>query len=139
MEINIDHCAKHVYALSCQLCVVSFNTRFCSVLDYVFVPKRFRIKYQVFSSLVTYNIRNTEEAPILPNTPLGPWSVWWPRGVLWPEYTASNVFLFLLSNYIHVYAIIMQYFSYIDKTEILQQGNSIHHILPSPHFRWVVI
>ena len=40
--------------------------------------------------------------------------------------------------YIQVSAIIMQYFSYLDKNEVLQQEYSHHIILPSPHFSWVV-
>ena len=47
-------------------------------------------------------------------------------------------FLFLLPNYIRLYAIIRQYFSYLDKREVLQQEYSQVPILPSPHFRWVV-
>ena len=47
-------------------------------------------------------------------------------------------FLFLLPHYIYVYAIIMQYFSYIDKREVLQQEYFQPPILPSPHFWWVV-
>ena len=47
-------------------------------------------------------------------------------------------FLFLLPNYIHVYVIIMQYISYLDEREVLQQEYSQPPILPSPHFQWVV-
>ena len=47
-------------------------------------------------------------------------------------------FLFLLPNYIHGYAIIMQYFSYLDKREVLQQEYSQPTILPSLHLWWVV-
>ena len=32
----------------------------------------------------------------------------------------------------------MQYFSYLDKREVLQQEYSQPTILPYPHFRWVV-
>ena len=32
----------------------------------------------------------------------------------------------------------MQWFSYLDKREVLQQEYSQPPILPSPHFRWVV-
>ena len=32
----------------------------------------------------------------------------------------------------------MQYFSYLDKREVLQQEYSQPLIIPSPHFRWVV-
>ena len=38
----------------------------------------------------------------------------------------------------HIYAIIMHYFSDFDKREALQQEYSQPSILPSPHFRWVV-
>ena len=47
-------------------------------------------------------------------------------------------FLFLLPNYMHVYAIIMHYSLHFDKREVLQQEYSQPPILPSPHFRWVV-
>ena len=33
---------------------------------------------------------------------------------------------------------VMQYFCYLDKREVLQQEYSHPTILPSPHFRWVV-
>ena len=39
----------------------------------------------------------------------------------------------------HVYAVIMQWFSYFDEREVLQQEYSKPPILPSPHFRWIVI
>ena len=42
---------------------------------------------------------------------------------------ASEVFLNLLPNYIHVYAIKMQKFSYFDQVGIIATG-----ILPTPHF-----
>ena len=32
----------------------------------------------------------------------------------------------------------MQWFSYLDKREVLQQEYSQSQILPTPHFRWVV-
>ena len=49
-------------------------------------------------------------------------------------------FLFLLPNYIHVYAntCTMQQFLYLDKREVLQQEYPQPLILPSSHFRWVV-
>ena len=49
-----------------------------------------------------------------------------------------SFFLFLLPNYIHFYAIIMQMFSYLDKRGVFQQEYFQPPILPSPHFRWVV-
>ena len=48
-------------------------------------------------------------------------------------------FLFLLPCYTHIYAIIMQYLSYTDKSGVLQQEYSQPPILPYPHFRWVVL
>ena len=46
----------------------------------------------------------------------------------------------VLPNYICVYGIIVQKFSYLDKREVLQQEyfQLLIVILPSPHFRWVV-
>ena len=46
-------------------------------------------------------------------------------------------FLFLLPNYINVHAIIMQYVSYLDESEVLQQEYSQLTIFPSPYFQWV--
>ena len=45
---------------------------------------------------------------------------------------------FLLPNYIHICAIIMQYFIYTEKREVLQHEYSQPPIPPSPHFRRVV-
>ena len=47
-------------------------------------------------------------------------------------------FLFLLQNYFHICAIIIQYLSYTDMREVLQQEYSQPLILPSPHFLLVV-
>ena len=47
-------------------------------------------------------------------------------------------FFFLLPNYMHVDAIIMQPFSHFDKRVVLQQEYSQPPILPSTHFLWVV-
>ena len=47
-------------------------------------------------------------------------------------------FLFLLPNYINFLCIIMQWFLYLDKEEVLQQEYPQPPLLPSPHFRWVV-
>ena len=50
--------------------------------------------------------------------------------------TASEVFLILTTNYIHVYAIVIQYISYLGKRG--ETGIFPTHNTPSPHFRWVV-
>ena len=47
-------------------------------------------------------------------------------------------FLFLLHNYLHVYAIMMHQLTYLDKREVLQQEYSQPSILHSPRFWWVV-
>ena len=47
-----------------------------------------------------------------------------------------SCFLFLLTNFIHIYAIMIQ--SFLDKREVLQQEYSQPPILPFPHFWWVV-
>ena len=47
-------------------------------------------------------------------------------------------FIILLSKYILIYAISVQYFSYIDKMWVLQQEYSQPPVLPYPHFWWVV-
>ena len=49
-----------------------------------------------------------------------------------------SYFLFCPPNYINIYAIIVQMFSYLDKRQILQQIYSKPPILPSLNFRWVV-
>ena len=46
--------------------------------------------------------------------------------------------LFLLPNYIHICAIVMHHFSYLDKRKVVQQEYSQPPMLPSPYFRWVV-
>ena len=63
------------------------------------------------------------------------------QGVYCGLSSASEVFLISTFYYpnTHVYAIIMQYFTHLEKREILQQEYSQPPILPSPHFRWVVI
>ena len=60
------------------------------------------------------------------------------KGCILVQVLPLRCFLFLLPNYMHVYAMIMQHFSHFDKREVLQQEYSQPPILPSPHFRWVV-
>ena len=61
------------------------------------------------------------------------------KGCILTTVLPLRCFLFLLPNYIHVYAIIMESFSHLDKGEVLQQEYSQPPILPSPRFRWVAI
>ena len=79
--------------------------------------------------LVLIIISNTDEGR---NTPLGYHTDQAHRAL------ALRCFLLLLPNYIHVYAIVVQLFSYFYKREVLQQEYSQPPKLPSPHFRWVV-
>ena len=60
------------------------------------------------------------------------------KGIIVARVLPLKCFLFLLPNYMHVYAIIMHYFSLFDKREVLQQEYFQLPILLSPHFRWVV-
>ena len=52
--------------------------------------------------------------------------------------TGSMVFLIFATNYIHVYAIVIQKFTYLEGREVLQQHYSQSPILPYRHFLWVV-
>ena len=52
--------------------------------------------------------------------------------------TASEVFLIFTTQLYLFLCIILQWFSYLEKREVLQQEYSQSPILPSPHFRWVV-
>ena len=49
-----------------------------------------------------------------------------------------SVFLIFTTQLYYYFCIIMHWFSYLDKREVLQQEYSQPPILPSPHFRWVV-
>ena len=47
-------------------------------------------------------IRNTSEAVPRPQYTYGPWSVWWPRGVLWPLYCLLYVsYINILPFFVH--------------------------------------
>ena len=89
--------------------------------DMYFTTRRLHGQYMVSSG--HNNIRNTEKAVWGPlyfprllywPRPIGLLSVWWPRSELWPEYSLWGVSYFYYPT-IHVYAIMMQYFPYLDK------------------------
>ena len=52
------------------------------------------------------------------------------KGCIVARVLPLRCFLFLLPNYMHVYAIIMQHFSHFDKREVFQQEYSQPPILP---------
>ena len=109
------------------------------------------IKVIRISSLDTH-VRNTEDAVWLWGSqysprllylywsrPIGPRSVWIYDGqvVYCGLSTASEVFLIFTTQLHQFPCIIMQWFWYLDKREVLQQEYSKPPIHPSPHFRWV--
>ena len=60
------------------------------------------------------------------------------QGCILAKVLPLRCFLSLLPNHIHVYAITMEYFTDLDKREVLQQEYFQPPILPSSHFQQVL-
>ena len=89
--------------------------------------------------LVTPPLKSYEIFPsTIVHTDQGPRVSMITKGFIEARVLPVRYFLLLLHYYIHICAIIMHYFHYTDKREVLQHDYSQHPILHSPHFRCVV-
>ena len=123
---------------SCSSIAFSFPTGYCAMHNDRISPAQANV---YCLQTVANTIRNTEGQYEGHNTPLGCPTDQGPyramvsmmaKGCIVAFILPLRCFLFLLPNY----CIVIQWFSYLDKRQALQQEYSQPPILPSPHFRW---